>query len=457
MPDPKAVPRRLSGGDESSLDPLARLLLDAVDGKLSVADLGECCGVGADLAARMAADLVRRGVLAIPGFETGLPGDSEPPQAGEGGSASGRGALGSEFAVDVETLFHALRQKNFYELLGIPPDADRKQARAAYFTLSKKFHPDRAFGGDVADLRKKMEVIFRRLTQAYETISNPAQRAEYDSYIADQIAVWKMEQQLLQALKPAEPAAPPPVVPEPARPAPPVSVAPEPRPVEAPPRTATVSSKPPVPRPEHDSKRRNWQRERTQRMLQQTLGVGADRGSEPPKRKPRPQEVEDLLARGGIALEAGAHAEAVRLFGEALAEDPGNVRAAKLLSDAKAEATRALAAGYLRQGRYERLQGDTVRARASLTRAAELDPRNLEARHQLADLLLAERLDLRLALTLSREVIALGGQKARYFAILGELLLLAKEKDRAREAFSRAVQSEPDNKEYRKRLKACGG
>jgi curved DNA-binding protein CbpA len=435
-------------------------LLDAVDGKTSVADLGECCGVGTDLACRMVADLARRGVLAIPGFEAGVPADSEPPATGGSGRSSGRGALGSDFAAEVERVFHSLRQWNFYELLGIPPDADRKQARTAYFALSKKFHPDRAFGGDVADLRKKMAVVFRRLTQAYEVVSSVEQRAEYDAYISDQIAVWKMERQLLDVLK-ARDAATADTAADPRSSVPPAMDSRPPSPPRmsaAPPARSTASSQPPAPRPEHDSKRRVWQRERAQRALKQALGTtgeGAKPGSS--RRRLRPAEIEDLLGRGATAAEIGNHAEAVRLFTEVLSADHGNARAEELLAKAKADATRALAAGYLRQGRYERLQGDVERSRASLSSALEIDPKNIEARYQLADLLFTERLDLSRALTLAREAIALGGQRARYFVILGELLLLAKDPARARESFSRAVQLEPDNKDYRKRLKACKG
>jgi len=354
----------------------------------------------------------------------------------------------------VERYFQALGRWNFYEVLGIAPDADRKQARAAYFALSKQFHPDRAFGAGAAEVRKKMEVVFRRLTQAYEVLSIAEKRAEYDEYIADQIAVWKMERQLLDAFgerqapegESAEPAAGSPVPPEeiPRRSVPPAPATP-----------VTVSSTPPAARPEHDARRRDWRRERAARMLRQTLGPRPPGASSRPPADPAC--IEDLLARGGIAMEVGNHAEAARLFGEVLGLDPDCRRAAELLEQAQAEATRSLAAGYLRQGRYERMLGDMERARASLTNAVDTDPNNVEARYQLAELLLATRRDLRRALTMAREVIALGGQKARYFAILGELLLLAKETASARESFARAVSMEPENKEYRRRLKACNG
>ena len=70
-------------------------------------------------------------------------------------------------------------------------------------------------------------------------------------------------------------------------------------------------------------------------------------------------------------------------------------------------------------------------------------------------LAVTDRRDLQRAVSLCKEVIGMGGQRARYYATLGELFLLGKEMTRAQEAFRRALVYEPDNKEYQKRIKAC--
>lgn len=57
-----------------------------------------------------------------------------------------------------------------YEVLGVPEGASVEQVRQAYRRLVKAVHPDRA--GD--------PVQFRLVTQAYEVLSDPAQRAAYD-------------------------------------------------------------------------------------------------------------------------------------------------------------------------------------------------------------------------------------------------------------------------------------
>jgi curved DNA-binding protein CbpA len=57
-----------------------------------------------------------------------------------------------------------------YDVLGLPEGASADEVRHAYRRLVKAAHPDRA--GDTAQ--------FRLITQAYEVLSDPIQRAAYD-------------------------------------------------------------------------------------------------------------------------------------------------------------------------------------------------------------------------------------------------------------------------------------
>jgi curved DNA-binding protein len=57
-----------------------------------------------------------------------------------------------------------------YSTLGVPRDADQETIKAAFRKLAMKHHPDR--GGDSNE--------FHKINQAYETLSDPDKRAQYD-------------------------------------------------------------------------------------------------------------------------------------------------------------------------------------------------------------------------------------------------------------------------------------
>jgi hypothetical protein len=59
---------------------------------------------------------------------------------------------------------------DYYELLGVQPTASASEIRAAYRALAKVMHPDA--GGTAG--------TFRLLREAYETLSDPERRADYD-------------------------------------------------------------------------------------------------------------------------------------------------------------------------------------------------------------------------------------------------------------------------------------
>src|SRR6185295_71786 len=70
--------------------------------------------------------------------------------------------------------FYRLDIIDYYALLGVSRDADKKVIRSAYFDLSKTFHPDTLFRKRLGGYKHKMEVVFRKLTEAYETLSKKA-------------------------------------------------------------------------------------------------------------------------------------------------------------------------------------------------------------------------------------------------------------------------------------------
>ena len=67
-----------------------------------------------------------------------------------------------------------LASRNFYELLEIDYNASTAEVKAAYFKLSKQYHPDR-------NSDPKAIEYFSAITTAYEVLKNPKKRVMYDS------------------------------------------------------------------------------------------------------------------------------------------------------------------------------------------------------------------------------------------------------------------------------------
>ena len=67
-----------------------------------------------------------------------------------------------------------MMQRNFYQVLGVNPDAASTEIRAAFVRLSKRHHPDLA--GDHDDLPWRVQEV----QQAYRCLSDPDARAAHD-------------------------------------------------------------------------------------------------------------------------------------------------------------------------------------------------------------------------------------------------------------------------------------
>ena len=67
-------------------------------------------------------------------------------------------------------------KRDYYEVLGVPKDADEAALKKAYRVLAKKYHPD-ANPGD-----KEAEAKFKEASGAYSVLSDPEKRRKYDQF-----------------------------------------------------------------------------------------------------------------------------------------------------------------------------------------------------------------------------------------------------------------------------------
>lgn len=66
--------------------------------------------------------------------------------------------------------------ENFYDILGVSKDASSEDLKRAYRKLAMDHHPDRT-GGD-----KSKEAHFKKINEAYSTLSDTQKRANYDRF-----------------------------------------------------------------------------------------------------------------------------------------------------------------------------------------------------------------------------------------------------------------------------------
>src|ERR1700749_3280113 len=67
----------------------------------------------------------------------------------------------------------ALSYTDYYEILGVSRDADQDAIRRAYRKLARQYHPDLNSDEDAEDR-------FKQLGEAYEVLSDPDKREQYD-------------------------------------------------------------------------------------------------------------------------------------------------------------------------------------------------------------------------------------------------------------------------------------
>ena len=87
--------------------------------------------------------------------------DTRPPNATSGGG-------------DAEVSAKDYVEKDYYASLGVAKDADAAAIKKAYRKLARDLHPDKNPGNAEAEAR------FKEVSEAYDVLSDPAKRKEYD-------------------------------------------------------------------------------------------------------------------------------------------------------------------------------------------------------------------------------------------------------------------------------------
>ena len=85
--------------------------------------------------------------------------------------------------VAIERYHAEIMSLDFFQIFRATPETPEDEIKAAYFELAKRWHSDAFSERSIGVSKHKLDEIFARMTEAYETITDPTQRAEYIVYI----------------------------------------------------------------------------------------------------------------------------------------------------------------------------------------------------------------------------------------------------------------------------------
>ncbi|AUX20394.1 hypothetical protein SOCEGT47_008630 [Sorangium cellulosum] len=146
--------------------------------------------------------------------EAAPPSPSPPPRAAEPARPTAaaapladlppppRAAPSPELAArraEIEARAAAIDGESFFEMLGVAEDAPPERVQSAYFALAKQWHPDRT-PPELQDQKPQVARVFARISEAYQTLSDPKRRAEYQKAPKEGAAPAEDEERIARAV-----------------------------------------------------------------------------------------------------------------------------------------------------------------------------------------------------------------------------------------------------------------
>jgi curved DNA-binding protein CbpA len=159
--------------DAGRLAPMESYVLSRIESATSIGEVGSLTGVPEVDAHRSVCALVAAGFLKVAGRESDTCSEEQEIDA----------ESMERLVEDVERRLHFYAAADHYEVLGLSRQSTTAEIKASYYHLAKKLHPDRHHHSEQNELRSQLETLFAHITQAYDTLTDPAQRAAYDERI----------------------------------------------------------------------------------------------------------------------------------------------------------------------------------------------------------------------------------------------------------------------------------
>ncbi|HEY1960333.1 MAG TPA: hypothetical protein VGH28_32205, partial [Polyangiaceae bacterium] len=319
--------------------------------------------------------------------------------------------------------------------------------------LASVHHPDRFFRKRLGSFKQKMEAVFSRVTEAHDTLTDKARRADYDAYLGAQTQAKELEAQMARRTS-----SPGMDRTEPKQPAPAIST-------------------PPPPPAERTSGIQLSEQARRDALARRLL---AGRASPPPTREsmstPPPAADPDALRRhyeqkialvrehmikehltaAEQAVADGDWVAATNAYRLALQVHPEDEELKHKLEAVQEKANIVLADAYRKQATYEEKSGKTAEAARSWQRVAKLLPGEAEVHARAAACMLKAGIELRTAASLAQRAVTLEPTQVKHRITLAEIYLAGGLTLNARRELEAAARMAPDDANIEALMKRAG-
>jgi curved DNA-binding protein CbpA len=125
------------------------------------------------------ASTARSGATARPRAQAGATPASSVSVSGARSRQTGK-KVSDELIKKINDKFEQVKSGELWQILEVEKNAGSEIIKNSYITLAKVYHPDRVSGAGDEELSHRMDLIFARINEAYQVLSDPKRRVEYE-------------------------------------------------------------------------------------------------------------------------------------------------------------------------------------------------------------------------------------------------------------------------------------
>jgi tetratricopeptide (TPR) repeat protein len=169
-----------------SLQPEEAFVLSRVDGTQAARDIFAVSPLSEEQTARTLVGLLEAELIELEGTDVVEPKAAQIEKSEPGDAVDTSQTLRQEGQRDrarasVERLYQEIQFQDHWQVLGVDRGASSDAVKEAFFRGAKKYHPDKFRRITEPEFQEKLSFIFRRINEAYETLSSPEARGRYES------------------------------------------------------------------------------------------------------------------------------------------------------------------------------------------------------------------------------------------------------------------------------------